>query len=664
MCGISGIVSRTTVDPAELVRMNALIRHRGPDDEGYLLVGERSVALGGADTNAEAWCFEQPSRPLGKAEDAPMGSFLGLGHRRLSILDLSARGHQPATEPTKNFWLVFNGEIYNYRELRTELANRGYDFKTDSDTEVLLASYLAWGKECLNRLEGMWAFALYDANRNSLFLSRDRFGIKPLYYWISPSGDFYFASEIKQFSACNQWKAKLERQSAIDFLLYSLTDHQANTLFQNVFQLRAGHCLEIEFADFKKYRQWRANPTRWYQLPTERFRGSETDAREEFRKRFFHSLSEHLIADVPVGAALSGGVDSSAITCGVAKLLEERGSQSKLATFSSCAHDPAYDESKWVKAVLAKIAAEPCLFYPQGEDVFKLSESLIWQMDEPYQSQSAFLAWHVFQSAREAGVKVVLNGQGADEYTSCYGETSFLIDRLQNYRLTHPIRLLQQLFRSPNRGLRWHLNQLFSDLLPAGMVNTFRRLSHPPDFPKGIINANLLQNSTRHPYSLDNYRKSSVAEITRHQLHQEPLPKYLRWEDRNSMAHSVEARVPFLDRRLVEFTRSLPAHFLVEPSRPKKIITESLIDVLPSEIRNRPDKVGFISSEERWFLKDFHQEFVEMLLANVDAAQGLIVKDEALKYFAGLREGKIPFSYGYWRVILFCLWMRVFNVES
>lgn len=664
MCGISGIISRTAVDPVELARMNALIRHRGPDDEGFLLVGDQAVPFGSADTTQEAWHYSQPSRPLGEIKEAAPGAFLGLGHRRLSILDLSARGHQPITDPSRSYWLVFNGEIYNYRELRPELAKLGYDFKTDSDTEVLLASYLAWGKECLARLEGMWAFALYDAKQDSLFLTRDRFGIKPLYYWSAPSGNFYFGSEIKQFTACQQWRAKLDQQSAVDFLLYSLTDHQSQTLFENVRQLRAGHCLEIDLGEFRKNSRWQPNPTCWYRLPKEPFRGSESDARDEFRHRFFHSLSEHLIADVPVGAALSGGVDSSAITCGVARLLKERGAQGTLATFSSCARDPAFDESPWVKAVLAQIPAEPHLFYPEGEDIFQLSERLIWHMDEPYQSQSAFLAWHVFQSARDAGVKVVLNGQGADEYTSCYGETSFLIDRLQNYRLTRPIRLLKQLFRSPNPGWRWHINQLFSGVLPASLANSFRRLSFPPDFPKGIINDRLLQGSTRHPYSLDNYRKSSVSEITRHQLQQEPLPKYLRWEDRNSMAHSVEARVPFLDRRLVEFTRSLPAHFLVEPNRPKKIITESLADVLPTEIRNRPDKVGFISSEERWFLKDFHQEFVEMLQANVDAAQGLIVKDEALKYFAGLRAGKIPFSYGYWRVILFCLWMRVFKVEA
>jgi asparagine synthase (glutamine-hydrolysing) len=664
MCGISGIVSRTTIDPVELVRMNTLIRHRGPDDEGYLLAGEKAFPLGGADTNSEAWHYDQPNRPLGEAKDAPRGSFLGLGHRRLSILDLSARGHQPATDPTKNFWLVFNGEIYNYRELRSELAQRGYVFKTDSDTEVLLASYLEWGNECQARLEGMWAFALYDANRNSLFLSRDRFGIKPLYYWLAPSGDLYFGSEVKQFTAANQWRAKLEKQSAIDYLLYSLTDHQSQTLFQDVFQLRAGYCLNINLDEFRQRRQWQPNPTRWYQLTDTRFSGSEEDAKEEFRKRFFHSLSEHLIADVPVGAALSGGVDSSAITCGVAQLLKERGSQAKLATFSSCAHDPAYDESKWVKAVLAKIPAEPCLFYPQGEDVFKLSENLIWQMDEPYQSQSAFLAWHVFKAARDNGVKVVLNGQGADEYTSCYGETSLFLDRSKNYRLQNPFRLLRRILKEPQKGWRGHLNQLFSNTLPSGLVNTLRRWSYPPEFPRGIVNEKLLGGNSRHPYSLDNYRKQSLSEITRHQLHQEPLPKYLRWEDRNSMAHSVEARVPFLDRRLVEFTRSLPADFLVDSTLPKKIITESLVGVLPTEIRNRPDKVGFISSEERWFLKDFHDDFVAMLLSSLDAAQGIIVKDQALDYFANMRSGKVPFSYGYWRIILFCMWMRVFKVEA
>ncbi len=646
--------------------MNSAIKHRGPDDEGYLLAGDAKeflIPLGGDDTDQQAWTHPQPCRPVAHISEANGNHFLGLGHRRLSILDLTARGHQPATDLTKTCWLVFNGEIYNYRDIRAELSIRGYDFQTDSDTEVLLASYLEWGEKCLERLEGMWAFALYDARKHRLFLARDRFGIKPLYYWLAPSGNFYFASEIKQFTGCKQWRAQLDMQSAVDFLLYSLTDHQSNTLFQGVFQLRAGHYLDIDLVRFAQNPQWRPDPTRWYQLPNAPFHGDEREAQSEFRDRFFHSLTEHLIADVPVGAALSGGVDSTAITCGVTQLLQQRGLNSKLATFSSCADDPEFDESPWVKAVLDAIPAESHLIYPKGEDVFKLSENLIWQMDEPYQSQSAFLAWHVFKSARKAGVKVVLNGQGADEYTSCYGETANLIDRIQNYRFGNPIRLLQKLIRSPNPGLRWHLNQLLSSGMPFWLTNTMRRFSFPSDFPREIINAKLLGDFSRHPYSLDNYQKRSLLDITRHQLQQEPLPKYLRWEDRNSMAHSVEARVPFLDRRLVEFTRSLPAEFLVDATRPKKIITESLADVLPEAIRHRPDKVGFISSEERWFLRDFHSQFVEMLLENVDAAQGIIVKSEALDYFAKLRAGDIQFSYGYWRIILFCLWMRVFKVE-
>jgi asparagine synthase (glutamine-hydrolysing) len=663
MCGISGIISRTSIVPAELARMNSAIRHRGPDDEGYLLAGNEAIPLGGDDTRRDAWDYSQPSRPIAKLTQMTGDYFLGLGHRRLSILDLSARGHQPATEPTKNYWLTFNGEIYNFRELRSELAGRGYNFQTDSDTEVLLASYLAWGVECLHRLEGMWAFAIYDCAANRLLLARDRFGIKPLYYWTAPSGDFYFGSEIKQFTNCNQWRAKLERQAASDYLLYSLTDHQVNTLFEDVFHIRAGHYLEVDLTNFRKQPSWSPTPVKWYQLPEKIFQGDEREALDEFQSRFFQSLSEHLVADVPVGAALSGGVDSSAITCGVAQLLQQRGASTKLATFSSCAHDPVYDESPWVREVLKRIPAEPHLIYPRGEDIFSLSERLIWHMDEPYQSQSAFLAWHVFEAARNAGVPVVLNGQGADEYTSCYGETAMLIQRLQRYSFRHPIQLIRQLFGSPNPGWRWHLNQLAIPLLPAWLSNTFRSFTLPRELPSGVIDRSLLGASRRHPYSLDGYRKRSITEISRHQLHQEPLPKYLRWEDRNSMAHSVEARVPFLDRRLVEFTRSLPASFLVGPTRPKKIITESLSAILPAAIRNRPDKVGFISSEKRWFLQDFHKEFQEMLLANLDAAQGIIVKEQALDYFAKLRSGRLPFSYGYWRIILFCQWMRVFNVS-
>ena len=303
MCGISGFISNHPQPAAPIWRMSDLIRHRGPDDEGFVLFGDLSsepVVAGGPDTPEKSWRAEVPYAPRKLPEQVSnMPVRIALGHRRLSIIDLSPLGHQPMSHQAGRYWITYNGEIYNYIELRGELESLGHNFVSQSDTEVIMAAYAQWGVSCLHRFNGMWAFAIYDTQRQEVFLARDRFGVKPLYYWTAPDGTFCFASEIKEFTAFPGWTARVNAGRVYDFLVRGLMDHTDETLFAGVYQLRAGHAIRL------KVGAWRVDPTgrvpveKWYDLKPVVFSGSFTDAAAEFRQRLEDSVRLRLRADAP-----------------------------------------------------------------------------------------------------------------------------------------------------------------------------------------------------------------------------------------------------------------------------------------------------------------------------------------------------------------------------
>jgi asparagine synthase (glutamine-hydrolysing) len=266
----------------------------------------------------------------------------------------------------------------------------------------------------------MWAFAIYDRKEKSIFLSRDRFGIKPLYYWYSPEGNFYFASEIKQFTVLPGWKAVLNKTRALDYLYHAQTDHTEESLFKGVYSIPPSHYV---FLDVEKVKEnvFKLEPVKWYNVNIIKSKQTFEEAKNEFLNKFKDSVELHLRADVPIGSALSGGLDSSSIVSYINILLKKENKTDLQKTFSSCSEDPRYDERSWMEEVVKETLVDGHYVYPKGEDVFKLTEKLIWFMDEPYQSQSAFLGYHVFMEAKKNNVVVLLNGQGADEYLSGYG---------------------------------------------------------------------------------------------------------------------------------------------------------------------------------------------------------------------------------------------------
>lgn len=657
MCGISGQISNSKIDLDSLVKMNQIIQHRGPDDEGFVLFNEKGAhVFGSSQSNAEIYNQKLDYLPSEYIEDSKQSANIAFGHRRLSILDLSVTGHQPMCAADKRYWITFNGEIYNYLEIKDELIEKGYNFVSESDTEVILNAYQEWGMDCQNRFKGMWAFVIYDVKQSKLFISRDRFGIKPLYYWFNPDGDFYFASEIKQFTVIDGWQAKLNVAAAHDYLKYSITDHTDETLFKGVFILPPGCCVHISVNDLLKSSDSLIY-SRWYELSEQRSKINYERAKLEFYSKFKSSVDLHLRSDVQIGSALSGGLDSSAVVSMINEILEEKGKSNLQKTFTSCSKEEKFSERKWADSVVQGFNLDAEYIYPESNDIFNLTDKIIWHLDEPYQSQSAFLGYHVFGSAKASRIKVLLNGQGADEYLSGYGEFRKIrqLSLLKKFKL---VQLKQEL------GSYQMVLSLIVKTYSTRVINFLRNrvnFSFKSEFDN-LLNINLFKD-TVHPYKKLKFDKTNEFKVARYQLFHDPLQRYLRWEDRLSMANSIEARVPFLDHELVEFVVSLPLSFKEDGSTSKKVLVESLENLLPTEIFNRKDKLGFITPEEIWFTKDCKSDFLKLFDDNIDFAKGVVNKSEARKYIIEMQEGKIAFDYSYWRIILFCIWMRVFKIE-
>lgn len=667
MCGISGVVSSAGVRMSDVVKMNNLISYRGPDDEGYVLIladsNEVCQASGAQTSEAVRQRLNQYGRVEPILEDSDILVRLGLGHRRLSILDLSESGHQPMSDYEGMLWITYNGEIYNYAELRTELQALGHRFRSLTDTEVILNAYKEWGVSSFSRFIGMWAFVIFDRRTEEIIFSRDRYGIKPFYYWHSFSGDLFFGSEIKQFSRLKGWHPRLNGQRGSDYLLYSMTDHTEETMFKGVFHLPPGCYFKCKVGAVAANRDGRLPYSRWYDPKHELFKGSLQDAASIFKDHFKSAVDLHLRSDVSVGSALSGGLDSSAIVCEINDILGKGNKSHFQKTFSSCSDDSRFSEKEWMDEVVRYTNVEAHFTFPRFEDLFEMTPKLVWHQDEPYQSQSVYLGYHVFGLAKHEGVKVLLNGQGADEYLGGYGQFTFAryFDLLKHLRLRQLRRDIRETrnFRSISdwdlmRGIIYHL-------FPSSSRTILGRLGGINNEFYSTINKEAFDAEIGHPFEQIPVGYRSIVEISKHLTFFSSLPKYLRWEDRNSMAHSVEARVPFLDHRLVEFCYNLPAEYLEYRGVTKRIMRIALQDTMPARITQRRDKKGFITPEESW-VKNHPEVFRQHLYQSIESSGGAI-KRGAIDYFDRMAAGAIPFDYSYWRLILFGVWVNRFNVQ-
>ncbi len=567
MCGFVGFLSMPGQQPPDarwLERMSDIIAHRGPDDSGTYV-------------------------------DGPVG----LGFRRLSILDLSPAGHQPMVSPDGAQAMVFNGEIFNYVELRQELAGLGHQFSSSGDSAVLMAAYRQWGLRCVDRLVGMFAFCIYDRARGVIMLARDRFGVKPLYLLRTRRG-IVFGSELKAIRASGLWDGRLNEARFASLLVHQRADVLAETeetFLAGVVQLPAAHTLEITLDGVETQRRYWSLPDRTEPAPA--------DPVAEFGRLFDDSMRLRMRADVPVGVMLSGGMDSSSIACAMAEIVGDPATRPE-PLHAFCYESEEFDESQQLADTVARTGVEVHRYRPDPADVWAEMPRAIWHHDEPVHSASALLGFGLYRIAADHGIRVVLGGQGADETIGGYG---YLFDHLL---VTHAAagrvdRLWSDsgalaaggtttrgaILAGTVRRLRAHLlaNNAAYRRVAAG-----RRLAEAPGWQ--YVSATFGAHATAGADAAgpQDLQSKLIAAATN-----APLPCYLRIEDRNSAAHSVEARVPFLDHRLAEFCVALPPQWKMRDGWNKYVLREAMRGRIPESVRARRIKFGFPTSVHKWF---------------------------------------------------------------
>lgn len=629
MCGIAALFSMKNIERNYIKKMTDVIKHRGPDAFGHEY-------------------FENDKWQL--------------GHRRLSILDISEAGKQPMMYCNGKYWITFNGEIYNYIELRNELEAKGYIFHTNTDTEVILASYACWGKDCLRHFNGMWAFVIIDTKERKSFISRDRFGVKPLYYYYSLDGVLAFASEIKQFTVLPGWHAGLNVQRSYDFLVWGQLDHTNETMFCNVYQIRRGEAVELDLDELGLYSQ-RLPVYSWYDLNYANFDGTIEEAVAEFRRLFIDSVSIRLRSDVKVGSCLSGGLDSSSIVCVINDLLRKDHKNDIQETVSACAKIKKYDEREYIDDILSDRNIKGYHIYPEFEGLFDTLDDIVWHQEEPFGSTSIYAQWCVYKEAAFQGLKVMLDGQGADEsllgYHSSFGV--LFSNLFTNYRWNKLISEIQSCSRRHNYSYMFAMRGIVSNLFPEYVLNKLKHFydgrSNVPDW----LNLHFMNIQTINPIISEGRKITSLKEWSYSELMQSNLQQLLHYADRDSMAHSVETRLPFLDYRLVEFIINLPDEYKLSEGITKKILRNSMKGILPEKVRMRMTKLGFVTPEEIWMREN--NEFFRKKIKNAIEYSDGVLNDSFLTHFDNVINRRRPFDSRMWRGLSFGYWMRRFSIS-
>ena len=662
MCGIVGIVSLngSNVDLAALQRMNDLQTHRGPDGEGFLLAAPNGCRD-----------FDHTFMRHTEAADRASTIRVGLGHRRLAIIDLSARGLQPMASADKKTWISFNGEIYNFKSLRTELTSLGHVITTQTDTEVLLHAYLRWGEECLARLEGMYAFAIWDSSRRRLFCARDRLGIKPFYYATS-SGCFIFASEIKSLLAFPGFKPTIDDDAVHGFLVHGNCDYDETTILKEVKALSAAHflTLDIEPGRLVTRRYWELTPN-------VESHGADPERIDGLRELLLTTVRNHLNSDVRAGSCLSGGLDSSTIVSLVGKIWREQPDSASAIgdnfhTFTSCYQDPKLDERGYALSVAQAVKATPQLVFPSAKDFWSDFEKMAWHEDMPFSGLSYYAQWRVMRAAKETGVKVLLDGQGGDEVFGGYAK----------FRYAYLVSLL----RSGN------LTKMFSEFASAlrqgdsYVLDIRKGYRYLPGHIRSLLKVDsLLKQVLREPWHLGVSRESSPATrwwrnarkakngesawttVQRIQVDDillDTLPTLLRMEDRSSMAFSLEARVPLLDHKLVEFGVSLPDRLKVHNGWSKYAMRQAMRGLMPETVRLRKNKLGFAAPDHSWPSGDLRSLITELIAGDLRCQQ--YVDPVLLRrwYHSDRADRANTESFlGLFRILSLEMWMRVFHLN-
>jgi asparagine synthase (glutamine-hydrolysing) len=642
MCGFAGIVTRdgSCLDNQVLRAMSYSIRHRGPDDAGYFGMTPDSQ-------------FRISRDPLDMD-----GTWLAMAHRRLSILDLSEEAWQPMRTADGKYWIVYNGEVYNYIELRQELEMLGYRFRSRSDTEVVLNAYIAWGTRAFTRFIGMFALVILDLPRSRLIFARDQFGIKPLYYTLNDRV-LAFASEIKALLHVPGVSPVADSQAAFDYLRYAHNDHGSTTFFEAVRQVPPAHSAEIGLDRLEGIR-----PERYWQLDLSQENDlSYEQAGETLRGMILDSIRLHLRSDVPVGAALSGGIDSSTVVSCMRRV--DPGIH--LHTFSYVPDGPDSGEDKWATEVGLAAGAVLHKTRPSAEDLLTDLNHLVYVQDQPVGSTNMYAQYLVYRLAKRKGIKVVLDGQGADELLAGYGH--FYLHRIQSLiRRAQFGKLVNFLVGAsrvqPEFSGAGALLRATVGMLPAEMASVLKGLGGWESVPRWI-NRQWLR---RQEVSEDTlYRDRRQSESLRAALHRslmlESLPMLLRWQDRNSMAHSVESRVPFLTPQIAQYLLSLPDQYLISMDGTRKSVLRSAMrGIVPDSVLTRLDKVPFGSPMGAWMrqLAPWINRIVhDGILDTIPVLDAAVVKAVWADVLAGRKFNDSIL----WRWISLIKWVECFGVR-
>jgi len=610
VCGIVGEINfNKNASEENLKVMMKCIKHRGPDDEGVFIDGG-----------------------------------VGLGFVRLSILDLSTAGHQPMLSDDKNLVLIYNGEIYNYIELRDELKQKGYSFNSNSDSEVLLKSYQEWVEECLNKFNGMWAFVIYNIKTKEIFGARDRFGIKPFYYY-KDNDSFIFASETKAIKSVLKKELTINDQAVFDYLVFNRTDYNEKTFYNEIKKIPHSHSFKID-------KGGNFTLKRWYKLKDKI--NKKTIDKDEYLELFTSAVKLRLRSDVPVGVCLSGGLDSSSIVSIIAKKLNNPNIQSFSAVYKK---GQKGDESEYINEMKSYLK-NMHFTTPTAKSLYNDIEEMIYSLDEPVPTTSIYAQYNVMKLAKE-NVVVTIDGQGADE-------------QLAGYHYFYGF-YFKELFT------KLHLNDFFFEMYNYLQkhkslfgVKTFLYFLLPKSLKVKLrvdianyINRDFYhQHKDKTTLASELYGANSLKESLLNHFEYK-LEHLLKWSDLNSMHFSLESRVPFLDYRLVEQTLSLPSEKYIKKGLTKYILREAMKGILPEKIRMRYDKIGFSTPEDEWFREEFFKELIFDILQNPtkEFVKYIDTKSAILQYQKHLNN-EINCSRDIWKWINLHFWLNSLNSKE
>lgn len=599
MCGITGIINKESdlTDELELRRMNDLIAHRGPDGEGFYLSGR-----------------------------------VGFGHRRLAIIDLSDDGHQPMSFADR-YVITFNGEVYNYIELREELIKLGYIFKSKSDTEVILAAYDKWGEDCVTHFNGMWAFAIHDTKKNIVFCSRDRFGVKPFYYQ-GTAESFKFGSEIKQLLNLNG-KNKANKDLIAHYLFTGMHDHDHRTFFEGILKLPPSHNLIFDLSDstFKI--------TRFYDI-------KKNSNNQDYALSLTNAIKLRLRSDVKVGTCLSGGLDSSTIAA-IASKLYHKDSNERFNAVHAKSIESATDESEYAIQVANYCNLELHITEPKPEEFKQHFDEVIYTQEEPFGSPSIYLQYFVMKKARGINCKVMLDGQGGDEtllgYERYYAPAfaSFLKER-------GVYKTIIEMILSRKNNTKMGIVSIFRYIAGTFLINVRAKyLKHKLPF---FLHESI---PTTFPY-WESIKSNAlkIFDLQTIELYSTNLQALLRYEDKNSMRHGIETRLPFIDYLAVECALNLPTEKKIHQGWTKFVLREICAKHLPQNIAWRKNKLGFNAPDRSWL-----KEIDSFALAEIHQSKILdsFVDKKKLKE---LPWNNLQMT---WRLLNLASWERIYRVE-